>query len=128
MKDKIKDIIIKYIEGSPVDEIINIIYPWAIHGILLEYNKEKVIENMSKIKAIEEKFNDDYFRLLSIVDHLRECSNIYDEYKLKRCSIDDLDKELTDLFILLNIHISKKDSLYIERIDKFFDKINEKEK
>ena len=40
MKDNIKDIIIKYIEGAPIDEIINMIYPWKLQIIIQKYNKE----------------------------------------------------------------------------------------
>lgn len=84
------------------------------------------------IVQISKKFKDKYFRRLSIVDHLRECIQRYDKYKLsekdKRESLEyELDKELMDLFILLEVHKSEHKILYKKRIERFLEKIKESE-
>ena len=46
-----------------------------------------------------------YLRKLMIVDHLRECLQLYDLYKLKISSWEDVQRELADLCILLEDEI-----------------------
>lgn len=84
------------------------------------------------IVQINEKFKNKYFRRLSIIDHLRECLQRYDKYKLsgreEKESLEyELDKELMDLLILLEVHkIEHKTHLiYKERIERFLEKIKE---
>ena len=44
---------------------------------------------------------DSYRRRLMIADHIRELNWMYDQYKAKNLTWDDMRRELADLFILL---------------------------
>jgi hypothetical protein len=82
---------------------------------------------MNKFKKVSENFQNQYFLRLSIIDHLREILNLYDnEFKINK-KFYNYYKELTDLKILLDI-LFKNDillqELYVKRIDKFIENIN----
>jgi hypothetical protein len=79
--------------------------------------------DLSKIKT---RFGDDYFRLLSISDHLRELVWLYDNsYKVYKDKKEFL-KKLTDLKILLDIEFEDKTDLIIKRIARFEEKMTSK--
>lgn len=80
-------------------------------------------------KKVLKAFKDNYFRKLSIFDHIRELNNLYDKYK---DTGDDLKlrKELIDLKILIDMELAfdnrkhkSYDDLYNERMSKFCYKI-----
>ena len=80
---------------------------------------------LNKEGIVYEKYQDKYLLKLSISDHLRECINLYDiDYK-KNKKIDDLEKELADLYILLYMYFEDdgdKINIVSNRINKFHDK------
>lgn len=65
-------------------------------------------------------FENKYVQLLSIHDHLRECTSLYEQYKLTK-NKENLDKELTDLFLILQNYLGDK-NLIEARIKKFREK------
>jgi hypothetical protein len=68
---------------------------------------------------------------LSIIDHIREISWIYDnEYKPTK-NADNLNKELIDLKIILDMLFCSEDKfieLYKKRLDKFYAKSKKNER
>lgn len=84
-------------------------------------------------ELLDNKWDDDYFRLLAIYDHLVECKLKYEAYKLEAINSNftkeelkhELFKELTDLNILLDMNRLKDDNkLYVQRIMRFKEKMN----
>lgn len=86
---------------------------------------------MENIDIIRSRFNEDYLRILSIFDHLIECTEKYKAYKLEAINKDfckeelfyELNKELMDLKILLDIHSEKNFDIYLKRLHRFAEKI-----
>lgn len=77
------------------------------------------------IAVVAEKFKDDYLRKLAIMDHLHELLYIY-QTEVKAMSIDDnFEKELADLYILLQIHFSNDHTYVVNRMKQFEEKIIE---
>lgn len=85
-----------------------------------------------KKSMIRTEFENEYYRLLAIADHLRECDSKYMAYKnhtirkdlSKEKFKEELMKELFDLFILLEIEVKNDKELYIKRLDKFIENIS----
>jgi hypothetical protein len=83
-----------------------------------------------KIKTLSEnKWSDRYFCKLAILDHLREClekDNYLKATDTPKDSPDyqNLEKELMDLYILLNIYFKDSPQLLETRLDKFISKLN----
>lgn len=78
----------------------------------------------NKIKKIKEVINNDYLKLLFISDQLNTCMIKYNYFKNHSIEVHkkkfynvELNKELADLYILLNIYLSEE--LINLRIDKF---------
>ena len=72
-------------------------------------------------------YDNPYVRRLMIVDHVRELHHMYDQYKAKQITWEDMQRELMDLRILLDVEFyeladSKYNDLYAKRIHKFHEK------
>lgn len=89
--------------------------------------RDIMVINMDK--KIKEKFSDKYFLVLAIYQHLIECQQKFEAYKNhslyeynKEYLEKEMDKELADLFILLEMYVSE--DLYNQRIQRFLEHIN----
>lgn len=78
---------------------------------------------MDKIKIIKNKFKDKYLLKLSIIDHVKEVDVLYDLARLDKKEIDNFNKELADLYILLTQYFDDKQELIDIRVDRFIEKI-----
>jgi hypothetical protein len=82
-----------------------------------------MIQMMDKIKIIKNKFKDKYLLKLSIIDHVKEVDVLYDLARLDKKEIDNFNKELADLYILLTQYFDDKQELIDIRVDRFIEKI-----
>lgn len=75
------------------------------------------------------KWSDDYFCKLALLDHLRECLEKDNHLKANDVAKDNigyqnLDKELMDLKIILDLYFVDNKKLYKKRLDKFISKLD----
>jgi hypothetical protein len=77
----------------------------------------------SELKIIKKNYENEYFNMLAIIDHINECQALYYKVKLKETNPNELEKELMDLFILLNLFKDNNQDLYKRRVLRFFEKI-----
>lgn len=83
-----------------------------------------------RIKIIDKAYEDNYLNKLAIMEHLRECNFLWDNDYKKTKDIKNLNKELADLYILLDIWFRKYDNYQNvpDRIDRFIEKISKDKK
>lgn len=81
---------------------------------------------------IVEKFSNNHYCLVTIFDHLVECTERYKRYKLtdlepqKTFKKQELTRELMDLLILLEVYKENNENvekIYAKRIERFIEKI-----
>ena len=74
------------------------------------------------------KWSNKYFCRLNILDHLRECVERDNYLKGTNTPKTDekylsLDKEFTDLKIMLDLYLDSMNDLYTARLNKFYEKL-----
>jgi len=111
------DYIIKGIKGE--------VYPCRPNIFHQTYQPYDVDNNLNnKVKIISERFKDKYLLKLAIIDHIKEVDTLYELNRIDKNEIDNYNKELADLYILLTQYFDDKQELIDIRVDRFIEKIN----